>query len=165
MNKYILFLAQFFILFLFWYLLSGKNIALLLLLGVIISILITIYQQKLKILDDESLPIAILPRAIIYWIWLYKEILLSSIFVSKLILKFPLNVSPKYFKINSNQKTTMGFNIYANSITMTPGTISVVTNNAEKVIQIHAISEETKLGLESGVMDEKIKKLMGDKDV
>jgi|TARA_Y100000992_G_C20832231_1_gene289880 hypothetical protein len=48
---------------------------------------------------------------------------------------------------------------------MTPGTISVVTNNAEKEIKIHAISEETKLGLESGVMDEKIKKLMGDKDV
>ncbi|MEC8315921.1 MAG: Na+/H+ antiporter subunit E, partial [Pseudomonadota bacterium] len=120
---------------------------------------------KLKILDDESLPIAILPRAIIYWIWLYKEILLSSIFVSKLILKFPLNISPKYFKIKSNQKTAMGFNIYANSITMTPGTISVVTNNAEKEIQIHAISEETKLGLESGVMDEKIKKLMGGKDV
>ena len=165
MNKYILFLAQFFILFLFWYLLSGKNIVLLLLLGVVISMLITTYQQKLKILDDESLPIAILPRAIIYWIWLYKEILLSSIFVSKLILKFPLNVSPKYFKIKSNQKTAMGFNIYANSITMTPGTISVVTNNAEKEIQIHAISEETKSGLESGVMDEKIKKLMGDKDV
>ena len=59
----------------------------------------------------------------------------------------------------------MGFNIYANSITMTPGTISVVTNNAEKEIQIHAISEETKLGLERGVMDEKIKKLMGDKVV
>jgi multicomponent Na+:H+ antiporter subunit E len=86
-------------------------------------------------------------------------------FVSKLILKFPLNVSPKYFKIKSNQRTTMGFNIYANSITMTPGTISVVTNNAEKEIQIHAISEETKLGLESAVMDKKIKKLMGDKDV
>ena len=66
MNKYILFLAQFFILFLFWYLLSGKNIALLLLLGVIISILITIYQQKLKILDDETsnkMPLDIIDNA------------------------------------------------------------------------------------------------------
>tara|TARA_Y100000591_G_scaffold64769_1_gene53306 strand:- start:1481 stop:1978 length:498 start_codon:yes stop_codon:yes gene_type:complete len=165
MNKYILILAQFLILFLFWYLLSGKNMVLLLSLGALISILIVIYQYKLKILDDESLPIAILPRAIIYWIWLYKEILLSSLFVSKLILRFPMNISPKYFKLKSNQKTTMGFNIYANSITMTPGTISVLTNNNDKVIQIHAISEETKSALLSGVMDQKIKKLMGDKDV
>tara|TARA_B100000575_G_C23055566_1_gene607687 strand:- start:88 stop:528 length:441 start_codon:yes stop_codon:yes gene_type:complete len=146
-------------------LLSGKNMVLLLSLGALISILIVIYQYKLKILDDESLPIAILPRAIIYWIWLYKEILLSSLFVSKLILRFPMNISPKYFKLKSNQKTTMGFNIYANSITMTPGTISVLTNNNDKVIQIHAISEETKSALLNGVMDQKIKKLMGDKDV
>ncbi len=76
-----------------------------------------------------------------------------------------MNISPKYFKLKSNQKTTMGFNIYANSITMTPGTISVLTNNNDKVIQIHAISEETKSALLSGVMDQKIKKLMGDKDV
>ena len=74
---------------------------LLLSLGALISILIVIYQYKLKILDNESLPIAILPRAIIYWIWLYKEILLSSLFVSKLILRFPINISPKYFKLKN----------------------------------------------------------------
>ena len=95
MNKYILFLAQSFILFLFWYLLSGKNIALLLLLGVIISILITIYQQKLKILDDESLPIAILPRAIIYWIWLYKEI--ASVIEITMIRKLNIFIAHKLF--------------------------------------------------------------------
>ncbi len=165
MNKYGLFLAQFAILYLFWYLLSGKNMILLIVLGLIICLLIVIYQKKINILDDESLPVAILPRAMIYWIWLYKEILLSSILVSKIILRKPMSVSPIYFKIKSNQKTAMGFNIYANSITMTPGTISVITNSNEKEIHIHAISGDTKSSLESGVMDQKIKKLMGDNDV
>ena len=116
-------------------------------------------------IDDESLPIKILPKAIYYWIWLYKEMILSSIYISKLILFPRLNISPQYFKIKSKQKSTMGFNIYANSITLTPGTISVIINNSNKEIDVHSISKDTKTSLLKSEIDNKIKKLMGDNDI
>tara|TARA_E500000075_G_C6994329_1_gene325594 strand:- start:3183 stop:3536 length:354 start_codon:yes stop_codon:yes gene_type:complete len=115
--------------------------------------------------DDESMPISILPKAVLYWMWLYKEVIQSSLYVSKLILSREMDITPQYFKIKSNQKTTMGFNIYANSITMTPGTISVIINNTSKEIDIHALTMDTKASLQNGVMDKRIKKLMGDMDV
>ena len=49
--------------------------------------------------------------------------------------------------------------------TMTPGTISVITNNASKELDIHALTKDTKASLQSGIMDNRIKKLMGDTDV
>jgi multisubunit Na+/H+ antiporter MnhE subunit len=59
----------------------------------------------------------------------------------------------------------MGFNIYANSITLTPGTISVIINNSNKEIDVHSISKDTKTSLLKSEMDNKIKKLMGDNDI
>jgi len=165
MNKLLLVLIQIIALFLFWYLLSGKNFILLISVGLICSVLIVFYQNKLKMIDDESMPISILPKAVLYWMWLYKEIIQSSLYVSKLILSKEMDITPQYFKIKSNQKTTMGFNIFANSITMTPGTISVITNNASKELDIHALTKDTKASLQSGIMDNRIKKLMGDTDV
>ncbi|MAV98537.1 MAG: cation transporter [Rhodobiaceae bacterium] len=165
MNKLLLVLIQIIALFLFWYLLSGKNFILLISVGLICSVLIVFYQNKLKMVDDESMPISILPKAVLYWMWLYKEVIQSSLYVSKLILSREMDITPQYFKIKSNQKTTMGFNIYANSITMTPGTISVIINNTSKEIDIHALTMDTKASLQNGVMDKRIKKLMGDMDV
>ena len=165
MNKLLLVLIQIIALFLFWYLLSGKNFILLISVGLICSVLIVFYQNKLKMVDDESMPISILPKAVLYWMWLYKEVIQSSLYVSKLILSREMDISPQYFKIKSNQKTTMGFNIYANSITMTPGTISVIINNTSKEIDIHALTMDTKASLQNGIMDKRIKKIMGDTDV
>lgn len=165
MNKLLLVLIQIIALFLFWYVLSGKNFILLISVGLICSVLIVFYQNKLKMVDDESMPISILPKAVLYWMWLYKEVIQSSLYVSKLILSREMDITPQYFKIKSNQKTTMGFNIFANSITMTPGTISVIINNTSKEIDIHALTMDTKASLQNGIMDKRIKKLMGDTDV
>ena len=165
MNKLLLLLIQIIALFLFWYVLSGKNFILLISVGLICSVLIVFYQNKLKMVDDESMPISILPKAVLYWMWLYKEVIQSSLYVSKLILSREMDITPQYFKIKSNQKTTMGFNIFANSITMTPGTISVIINNTSKEIDIHALTMDTKASLQNGIMDKRIKKLMGDTDV
>lgn len=165
MNKLLLVLIQIIALFLFWYVLSGKNFILLISVGLICSVLIVFYQNKLKMVDDKSMPISILPKAVLYWMWLYKEVIQSSLYVSKLILSREMDITPQYFKIKSNQKTTMGFNIFANSITMTPGTISVIINNTSKEIDIHALTMDTKASLQNGIMDKRIKKLMGDTDV
>jgi multicomponent Na+:H+ antiporter subunit E len=165
MNKYLLITIQIILVFLFWYLLSGKNGILLLVVGALCSLLIVLYLYKITMIDDESLPIKILPKAIYYWVWLYKEMIFSSVYISKLILSPRLSISPQYFKIKSKQKSAMGFNIYANSITLTPGTISVIINNSSKEIDVHSISKNTKASLLKSEMDNKIKKLMGDNDI
>ena len=165
MNKTLLVTLQIILLFLFWYLLSGKNVILLLVVGALCSLFIVLYLYKITMIDDESLPIKILPKAIYYWLWLYKEMIFSSVYISKIILSPRMDISPQYFKIKSKQKSTMGFNIYANSITLTPGTISVIINNSNKEIDVHSISKDTKASLIKSEMDHKIKKLMGDNDI
>lgn len=165
MNKNLLVTLQIILLFLFWYLLSGKNVILLLVVGALCSLFIVLYLYKITMIDDESLPIRILPKAIYYWLWLYKEMIFSSVYISKIILSPRMGISPQYFKIKSKQKSTMGFNIYANSITLTPGTISVIINNSNKEIDVHSISKDTKASLLKSEMDHKIKKLMGDNDI
>tara|TARA_Y100000590_G_scaffold467150_1_gene645010 strand:+ start:13943 stop:14443 length:501 start_codon:yes stop_codon:yes gene_type:complete len=164
-NKYTVITIHFFLLFLFWYLLSGKNNLLLIAIGLLSVGSIIGYLSKINLIDEESLPLYLIPKVFTYWFWLYKEILLSSIYVAKLIIAPKLEISPQYFKIKSNQKTSMGFNIYANSITMTPGTISVIINNTKKEINVHSITIDTKDSLKKGNMDKKIKNLMGGSNV
>ncbi len=54
----------------------------------------------------------------------------------------------------ASQKTVLGQVIYANSITLTPGTVSLSVDNNE--IEVHALSKEFAEGLQSGEMDRRV---------
>jgi len=161
--KHLLQLSLFVFLFLFWMILSGKNDIWLIISAAITSSIIVIITTYANLLDDESHPIKILPRSFFYWLWLLKEIVLSSLSLSKIIISPKLSISPQYFKIKSNQKSPLAFSIFANSITLTPGTISVVASNSTKEINVHAITLETAESLKTGKMDSMVSWLMRNK--
>ena len=73
-----------------------------------------------------------------------------------------LPISPTLVRVKTSQKTALGVNIYANSITLTPGTISVEATRKE--ILVHAVTREGAEALAEGRMDRRVTAFEGEAD-
>ena len=131
-------ITLFIILFGFWLLMSGYYTPLILSLGVISCLLCVYLTIKGKFLDNETLPIYFFPRLIQYTLWLIKEILKSNIQTAKVIIM--KSEEPELFSVKSTQKTNEGKVTYANSITLTPGTVTTQIKN--DIFEVHALTKE-----------------------
>ena len=65
----------------------------------------------------------------------------------------------KVIRVKAGQRTGLGLVVYANSITLTPGTVSIDIEG--DTIVVHALTREAAEGVESGVMDQKVTALEG----
>ena len=72
-----------------------------------------------------------------YFPWLIREIAKSAWAVTKIILHPSLPISPTMTVVRASQRTRVGVATYANSITLTPGTITVGVNGNE--LTVHAL--------------------------
>jgi len=97
-------------------------------------------------------------RTIWYIFWLIKEVILSSIQVIKIAYRSNLAIIPTLDIVSSNQKSEIGTIIYANSITLTPGTVTL--NMQDNKLLVHALDIGFMNDLQSGTMDENIAKIM-----
>ena len=70
-----------------------------------------------------------------------------------------MKISPRLISVHASQKTEIGQVVYANSITLTPGTITLDVRNNEMLV--HALTEETAAGLMTGDMDRRVSRLEG----
>tara|TARA_B100000579_G_scaffold428663_1_gene439189 strand:- start:1052 stop:1522 length:471 start_codon:yes stop_codon:yes gene_type:complete len=142
----------FFILLLVWLLLSGHYTFLIISLGVISCFFCVYLTRRANILDNELLPVTFFPRIIQYIIWLIKEIIVSNISTAKVILTNSEN--PEIFIVKCTQKTPEGKTTYANSITLTPGTVTTDIKN--NILEVHALTSEFGDDVRSGDMDKKV---------
>lgn len=128
-------------LILFWLTLSGHfDSSLLLGLGAA-SVLVTYFlTARMGILDIEASPYAMIPRLLPYLGWLSGEIVKANLAVVKAVLRSDLEVTPKLVKIPAVPESNLGKAIFANSITLTPGTVSVDLEDNE--ILVHALIRE-----------------------
>lgn len=138
----------------FWLILSGHYTPWLLSMGVVCSVLIALLIQKMGILDEEGHPAHLILRALLYWPWLIIEIIKSSWSVTKIILSPSLSISPTLLKVRGSQRSSVGVYTYANSITLTPGTISVEVEGDE--ICVHALTTSGADSLAKGAMDRRV---------
>jgi multicomponent Na+:H+ antiporter subunit E len=143
-------------LFAFWLLLSGHYEPLLISYGVLSVAICVVFARRLDIIDAESFPMNLIGRAVVYWPWLILEIIKSAIDVTKIILDPKLPISPKLVRVTAHQKGPVGITTYANSITLTPGTISAVVLERKNEILVHALTEEGAEALEEGEMDRQV---------
>lgn len=153
-------MTLFALLFVIWLMLSGHTNPLLLFLG-IVSCGITVYiANRMDVVDHEGHPIHLYPRLLHYIPWLTVETIKSNIAVAKIILSKEMPISPVVFRTPSTQKGAVGKTIFANSITLTPGTVSMSVD--EDSILVHSISQEAADDLQTGEMDRRVTSVTGD---
>ena len=109
----------------FWLLLSGFFTPFLMASGVGCALAVVFFARRMDVVDHEGHPIQLGAKALVYWPWLIKEIVKSAWDVSKIILNPKLPISPTLVRFKPSQKTDVGLVIHAQSITLTPGTITV----------------------------------------
>ncbi len=143
-----------------WLLWSGHYTLLLLSFGLFSCLAVVAIAIKMKVADPEGHPVHLLGGAIVYIPWLLLEITKANIDVTRIILNPKLPINPTVINVNTSQKSALGQVIYANSITLTPGTVSVdISNN---VITVHALSDKSANDLQTGVMDRRVTKMEGE---
>lgn len=147
-------------LYLFWLGLSGHYTIFLMSIGAICAIGIIALSARMDVIDQEGHPVNLLGRAAWYWPWLIWQIVLSGLAVSRIILTPSLPISPTLIRVRASQKSAVGLVTYANSITLTPGTVSV--DIEDDVILVHAITEDGAKDVASGDMDRMVKRFEGD---
>lgn len=127
-------------LYLFWLLLSGYFTPFLMIAGAGCSIAVVLFTRRMHVLDPEGQPLGLILGAALYWCWLLVEILKSGWAVCRMIVDPRLPISPTLVRFRPGQATAVGLVSHANSITLTPGTITVEAEPGEFLV--HAITRE-----------------------
>ena len=154
-------LSLFVLLFLTWLLLSGIYTGLLLGFGVLSCLLVIAICRRMKIVDLEGHPIHLALGLLRYIPWLLWAIVKANIDVVRRIVHPRLPMAPRVIRVEASQKTHLGQVIYANSITLTPGTVAVETD--EGTIDVHALTREAAEDVRSGVMDGRVTDMEGER--
>jgi len=134
-----------------WLLLSGHYTATLITYGAISCLGVVLLMSHLRILDPEALPVHFGIRPFLYLPWLFKEIVLSNIAIARVILDPRLPIHPRIIRVRVSPKSDVAQVIYANSITLTPGTITLDARGGEFLV--HALTDASAEGVLSGEMD------------
>lgn len=142
-----------------WLLLSGHYDPLLIGLGIASCVVVLYFTHRMDVIDHEGHPIHLTWRALTYWPWLLVEIAKANIDVAKRIVAPGRTISPTMIRVRSTQNTDVGRVVFANSITLTPGTVSVRVSEGE--VLVHALSREGAEDLAGGEMDRRATAMSG----
>lgn len=140
-----------------WLLLSGHYTPLLLGLGTLSCALAAWLCHRLGIISGETVPLELLPRLPGYLLWLFWQILKSNVDVAIRILRPGRHISPTMVRLTARQHTALGQTIFANSVTLTPGTITVGLQQGQA--EVHALCETSPEDLEGGHIDQRVRRL------
>lgn len=157
------FFLTFLILFLFWVIFSGKFDSFHLSLGVISCLLVYWITSDLLLVPPDIAKFCRLFWGFTLYIpWLIWQIVLSTIHMLPIILSPDMDkkINPRIIKIKSRVKDQVGLVTFANSITLTPGTITVAVSMYGDMA-VHAIDDECAASL-PGDMGEKVAKLFAE---
>lgn len=149
------------VLFAFWQLNSGHTEGWLVALGVASCALVVWLSRRIGVIDDEGVPLHLLRNAVTYWPWLAVEIVKANIDVARAILAGPSAIEPSLFRAPASQRTELGRVVYANSITLTPGTVTVDVA-PDGMLTVHALTRAGREGVECGDMDRRVCRFMGE---
>ncbi len=147
-------------LFVFWMLMSGMFTPFLLGLGVASVVAVVLLARRMEVADREGHPAQLRVMAVLtYWLWLYREIWRSGLQVARIILDPRLPISPTLVRFQPSQQTAIGLATHANSITLTPGTITVQANHHEFLV--HALTRDGAAGVVESEMNRRVREFEG----
>ena len=155
-------------LFLVWILLSGKFETRFFLIGLGSSLVVSVVCLPFLMIKNPRtgkgffvLRINYL-KLIPYGLWVIKEIFKSTLDVSREILKVHIDYEPRIIYFSMPFENPMASVILANSIILTPGTITVDVMEGG-IFEVHAIDKKAAEDMLSGTMPRKVASLFGEK--
>ena len=120
------------------------------------SLLVVWVVARMRGFTQETAPVEWLNplRAVPYVLWLALEIVKANLDVARRVLSRDLPIQRQLVRVRATQRTDIGRAVFANSITLTPGTVSVIVNDDE--VLVHALCDASARGLLSGEMDRRV---------
>ena len=144
------------VLFAFWWILNGKMTVELAVIGLVLSGLIRLFTWRFMglTLRREWQAIRRLPALLAYVAFLVGEIARSAAKTIRLIWSPTLVCEPRLASFRTRLRTRAGKAVLANSITLTPGTITVDIRGDRYLV--HCLDTDFGDGLEGSAMEERI---------
>ena len=142
-----------------WLLFSGHYDRLLLSLGFGSTLVAVAIALRMDIVDRETYPVPLNLRALTYWFWLAWEVVKANLDVARRILSPSLPISPNVVLVKASQRTDLGRVTFGNSITLTPGTITIDLEG--NTLEVHALTREAAETRQEGEMDRRVTEMEG----
>lgn len=156
------------VLFAFWMVLSGRTETKFVVYGILTAVVTTWVTYPLLLVPnkDGSKKYYVfgfsIPKMIMYFFWLMWQLVLANIDVLLATTGQELNIDPKVVRFRFRADNPMASVILANSITLTPGTVTMnVTDDG--VYEIHTLTVGAAAGVLDGGMQKKVADLYGEK--
>lgn len=153
------FVSFFTALLLFWLALSGHFTPFFISAGIGSAFVSVLAATRMGVADREAHPMHLFGRALMFIPWLVWEICKSAWAVTKIIIDPRMPISPTMTHVTATQRTSVGIATYANSITLTPGTITTAVRGNS--LTVHALVRDGAIDLEGGGMDARVTQFEG----
>jgi len=140
-----------------WLLWSGLFKPLLLVLGGFSCALVLLVAYRMHLFDSDVFALRFTSRLFRYWIWLGREIVRSSLEVTRAVLSPRLTISPTVAEFDSRCEHPVDRVILGNSITLTPGTLTLQIDGQRFIV--HSLSEQGARDILDGEMDRRVSEL------
>jgi multicomponent Na+:H+ antiporter subunit E len=139
----------------FWLIFSGHFHGLLIFLGLVSALIVTYFSHTL-FFPEKKVNIKLILKIFAYAPTLIKEIVLANIQVLKILLKKDITkeIDPQMVEFVPKVKSDIGITMLANSITLTPGTVTIIAK--EDKFLVHALTKEFADGLFDSDFEKKI---------
>jgi multicomponent Na+:H+ antiporter subunit E len=162
------FSIRFLVLFAFWLILSGDLESENLIFGVLSAALVTFITQDLPQPEQRwriagsgiGAGLKTAWRLALYFVWLVREIIISNLQVAYIVLHPKLPINPGLLRFRTQLQNNVGHIVLANSITLTPGTITV--DFTDGTYLVHALVPEAAGTLLEEKMQSKLKAIFGE---
>lgn len=142
-----------------WLLWSGLYIPLVLGLGALSCVLVTVLAMRTGFFEKDIYAFHLGPQLPMFWLWLLKEIFIANIQVLRIVLSPKLAISPSIVSIDASVLPPVSQATFANSITLTPGTVTLDIDAGK--IEVHCLTAESAAGLQEGEMLRRARRLSG----
>ena len=141
-----------------WALLSGVYSPLFVGFGLGSVAFVVLVVRRMDRTDGARLAIRLRRLAVLrYGLWLLGQIVRANVDVARRALAPRVRVSPTVLRVPAGQRTELGRVLFAHSITLTPGTVSVHLDDGE--VEVHALTREAAAALAGGEMGRRVAEL------
>lgn len=156
------------VLFAFWMVMSGRTETKFIVYGVLTAAVVSWITYPLLLVPnkDNSKRYFVfgvsMPKFIGYFFWLMWQLVLANVDVLLATTSQEMAIDPKIVRFYFRADNPMATVVLANSITLTPGTVTVnVTDDG--LYEIHALTPGAASGVLDGSMQKKVAELYGEK--